>query len=316
MKISVVLAVGVSGLLMASEPATLETPTGTLYGTLEAPSGEGTFPVVLIHAGSGPTDRDGNSAALPGKNDSLKMLAQQLAGKGIASLRYDKRGVAASAQAGPKEVDVRFETYIDDVVGWGEQLHRDKRFDKLVLLGHSEGALIICVAAQRLANDGYISIAGAGRPAGTVILEQLRHQLLPDLMQQADEIVASLNRGQTVDKTPPQLTMLFRNSVQQYLISWFKYDPRAEIAKVKTPVLILQGDTDIQVEVADAARLAEAQPASRLVVVAGMNHVFKLVELDRTKQVASYSDPALPLAPRLVEEIASFIKNIAGKTNR
>jgi alpha-beta hydrolase superfamily lysophospholipase len=315
MKISVVLGVGVSGLLMASEPATLETPSGTLYGTLEVPSSKGRFPVVLMHAGSGPTDRDGNSAALPGKNDSLKMLAEQLALQGIASLRYDKRGVGASAKAASKESDTRFETYIDDVVSWGEQLHKNNRFNKLALLGHSEGALIMCVAAQRVSNDAYISIAGAGRPAGTVILEQLRHQLPPDLMQQADEIVGSLNRGQTVDKTPSELAMLFRNSVQPYLISWFKYDPRAEIAKLKMPVLILQGDTDIQVQVADAERLAEAQPAAKVVVIEGMNHVFKLVKLDRTKQVDSYSDPGLPVAPRLVEEIASFLKTITGKTN-
>ena len=73
------LAVSFAGILMAAEPATLETPTGTLYGTLEVPSGTGPFPVVLMHAGSGPTDRDGNSAAIPGKNNSLKMVAEALA---------------------------------------------------------------------------------------------------------------------------------------------------------------------------------------------------------------------------------------------
>ena len=64
---------------------------------------ESGYPVVLIIPGSGPTDMDGNSAALPGKNNSLKYLAEGLAGKGIASLRYDKRGIASSASAGKDE---------------------------------------------------------------------------------------------------------------------------------------------------------------------------------------------------------------------
>jgi len=121
-----ILAVSFTGMLMAAEPAILETPTGTLYGTLELPAGDGPFPVVLIHAGSGPTDRDGNSPAIPGKNNSLRMLAEELAGQGIASLRYDKRGIAASAKAVPKEEDLRFETYIDDAVSWGSNSARTR----------------------------------------------------------------------------------------------------------------------------------------------------------------------------------------------
>jgi uncharacterized protein len=303
------LVVGFAGTLLATEPVTLETSTGTLYGTLEVPSGSGSFPVVLIHAGSGPTDRDGNSPALPGKNDSLKMLAEALAKQGIASLRYDKRAIAASAKAATREEDLRFETYIDDAVAWGKLLRKDKRFGKLTMLGHSEGALILSVAAQRLPADAYISIAGAGSPAGKIILEQLRPQLPPDLMTQVEGIVDSLNRGELVENTPPQLAALFRNSVQPYLISWFKYDPASEVAKLKMPVLILQGDTDIQVRVADAKLLAAAQPAAKLVIVNGMNHLFKLVEADQTKQLASYGDPTLPVAPRLIAEIVSFVKS-------
>ena len=181
------------------------------------------------------------------------------------------------------------------------------------MLGHSEGALILSVAAQKLPADGYISIAGPGSPAGKVILDQLRLQAPPDLMKQIEGIVDSLNRGQAVQNTPPQLAALFRDSVQPYLISWFKYDPAAEIAKLKMPVLILQGDTDVQVHVADAKLLAAAQPAAKLVIVNGMNHVFKLVDADQAKQVASYSDPTLPVAPKLVAEIAAFVKMVQEK---
>lgn len=94
---SLLLALSLGSALATSEELKLETLKGTLYGTLELPMGKGPFALVFIHPGSGPTDRDGNSAGLPGKNDSLKLLVQGLAQQGYASLRVDKRGIAASA---------------------------------------------------------------------------------------------------------------------------------------------------------------------------------------------------------------------------
>src|SRR5579872_4850595 len=76
----------------AESDISLETATGTIYGTLTLPAGNAPVPIVLIVAGSGPTDRDGNSPGLPGKNDAYKLLAAALAQRGIASIRYDKRG--------------------------------------------------------------------------------------------------------------------------------------------------------------------------------------------------------------------------------
>ena len=94
----------------------LETTTGTLHGTLDLPNGTSPCPVVVIIAGSGPTDRDGNQALM--KNNSLKLLGQALAAKGIAALRYDKRGIAESVAAAPREDNLRFEAYVADVVQW------------------------------------------------------------------------------------------------------------------------------------------------------------------------------------------------------
>ena len=156
-------------LLFAIATATeLKTPTGTLHGTLLAPESKKPVPVVLIISGSGPTDRDGNSAILPGKNDSLKMLAEGLAAKGIASLRYDKRGIGESAGAMTAEKDLRFETYIDDAAAWAAKLKKDPRFSRVVIAGHSEGSLIGMVAAQKGAAAAYVSIAGLARPADAV----------------------------------------------------------------------------------------------------------------------------------------------------
>jgi pimeloyl-ACP methyl ester carboxylesterase len=295
------------------EPAKLETATGTLYGTLMLPPSKGPNPVVLIIAGSGPTDRNGNSTLLNGPNDSLKMLAQGLAENGIASLRYDKRGIAESAKAMKGEADLRFDDYVNDAMQWGEQLRKDKRFSTLTIAGHSEGSLIGMIAAQKAGADGYISIAGLARPANLIILDQVRPKLPPDLLKTTEDILALLVAGKTVDNVPPSLAPLFRPSVQPYMISWFRYDPSKEIAKLTVPVLIAQGTTDIQVTVDEAKALAKAKPSAKLVLIDGMNHVMKQVPVDQDKQGRSYSDPSLPVEPRLITEMASFVKNVKGK---
>ncbi|MEO8098448.1 MAG: alpha/beta fold hydrolase [Acidobacteriota bacterium] len=305
--LGLVLAAGV----LCAEDVTLQTRSGDLPGTMEAPAGKGPFPVVVIHAGSGPTDRDGNSPSLPGKNNSLKMVAEALLAEGVASLRYDKRGAASGQAVAGREQDMRFDFLVDDLVGWGEQLRKDKRFSKLILLGHSEGALISCLAAGKLKAEGYISASGPGEAAGAVILSQLRAQAPPDLMNIVEGIVASLNKGEPVAETPPALASLFRASVQPYLISWFKYDPAAEIAKLKMPVLITQGTTDVQVRVEDAHLLAKAQPAAKLVLVEGMNHVLKLASGTIQQQLPAYGDPNLVLAPVFATEVVAFVKSVA-----
>ena len=300
-----------AGAVLAAEPVRLDTGTGVLYGTLEVPASQPPFPVVLMIAGSGPTDRDGNSYMFQGKNDSLKMLAEDLAARGIASLRSDKRLIGESKITGFKEEDLQFDTYVDDMVRWGEYLRKDPRFRSLVIAGHSEGSLLGMLAAQKLMANGYVSIAGSGRPAGQIVLEQYRSQTLPaGLMNQVEDIVKALEAGRRVESVPPALAVVFRSSVQPYVISWFHYDPAREIARLKMPVLILQGTTDIQVSVGDAELLAKANPAAKLVLIEGMNHVLKEVPAEREKQLASYSDPSLPLAGKLVDEIASLIHGL------
>jgi pimeloyl-ACP methyl ester carboxylesterase len=233
-----------------TEPAVLETADGKLYGALEIPArARAPYPVVLIISGSGPTDRDGNSAVIPGANNGLKYLAEGLAAEGIASLRYDKRGIAASAAAGGDESGASFDKYIADAVLWGQRLRADKRFAQLFVAGHSEGSLVGMVAAQRLGAEGYVSIAGPGRRIDAVILEQLKPQFSPEVYAKTEAVLKSLAEGKTVADTPPELAALFRPSAQPYLISWLKYDPAAEVAKLKSPVLVAQGTHDLQVKV-------------------------------------------------------------------
>ena len=291
-----------------AEDIVLETPTGKIFGTLQLPETSAKCPVVLIIAGSGPTDRDGNSPLLPGKNDSLKMISLGLAENGIASVRYDKRGIAASAGSMKNEADLRFDHYVDDVVTWVECLKADPRFSGVAVLGHSEGSLIGIAAANKAPGlSGVISVAGVGRPADELIGEQLANEA-KEIRDESHAITEELKKGNTVSNVSRGLAALFRPSVQPYLISWFKYDPASEIAKLEVPVLIVQGTTDLQVPVRDARLLAEAKPDARLEIIQGMNHILKEAPLEPQANVATYSDPTLPLAPGFLEAIIDFLK--------
>ena len=284
----------------------LATPTGTIDGTLEV-SSVSRSPVVLIIAGSGPTDRNGNALTMGLHGDTYELLASDLARRDIASLRYDKRGIGASAPAMSSERDLTFDTYVDDAASWLQKLRADGRFTEIVVAGHSEGSLIGMIAVQKAPADAFVSLEGAGRPIAAVLREQLKPKVSPQLYAQADSIITALQNGKTVAEVPADLMLLFRPSIQPYLISWLKYDPAIEMGKLRIPVTIVQGTADVQVTMADAEALHRADPSSRLVVVDGMNHVLKYAP-DVSSQAAilkGYQDPSLPIAPQVVDAIAS-----------
>lgn len=294
---------------LSQRPLSLQTDQGTLHGTLLQPQSDQPLPVVLLIAGSGPTDRDGNNP--DGHNDSLKRLAQALAKQGIASLRYDKRGVAASRAATPDERDLSVERYVADAVAWGRLLRADPHFDRLILIGHSEGALIASLAAPEAGADALVALAGSARPIDQVLREQLSYRLPPDLLAQSNQLLDSLLAGQQREDVADELQVLFRPSVQPYLISLFRHDPSAAFARLQIPALIVQGTHDIQIGVADAQALHTAKPDAELQLVDGMNHVLRIVPLELQAQLASYDNPRLPLARLLSERIAGFIQRIA-----
>ena len=285
-------------------PIVLHTATGDIFGTLTTPKMSGNIPVALIIAGSGPTDRNGNNQMM--KNESLRKLGYGLANNNIASLRFDKRAIGESRKAAKKEADLRFEDYVNDARGWIELLKKDKRFSKVVVVGHSEGSLIGMIAAFNLA-DGYVSIAGAGRSADKIIKEQLANQpqTLKDL---SFPIIDSLVIGKTVTNVDPTLNFLFRQGVQPYLISWFRYDPQLEIKKLTIPVLIVQGTNDVQVSIEDANLLAKACTHAQLILIKNMNHIFRIVEGDRDTNIATYSNSSLPISDELTNGITEFTR--------
>ncbi len=287
------------------EEITLETKTGDIKGSLLIPSVSEKTAVVLIIAGSGPTDRNGNNPIMT--NNSLLMLAKELQKNGIASVRYDKRGIGESKNSGLQESDLRFEHYVKDVEDWVELLKENDRFSEIIVLGHSEGSLIGMIASQKNEVEKFISVAGAGISAGDIIRQQLKAQP-PVVLNQSLPIIEKLENGEREENVPQMLYSLFRPSVQPYMISWFKYDPQKEIAKLDKPVLIIQGTTDIQVSVSDADKLALANKKSQKQIIEGMNHILKEAEADRQKNIQTYSMPDLPLKKELMEVILKFIE--------
>ncbi|SCY89412.1 MULTISPECIES: alpha/beta hydrolase [unclassified Pseudomonas] len=293
-------------------PISLDTGSGELFGSLLLPKSDTPVPVVLIISGSGPTDRDGNNPE-GGRNDSLKRLAWVLARHNIASVRYDKRGVAASLAATPDERNLSVEAYVADAVAWSHKLAADPRLGPLILLGHSEGALIASLAAPQANAAAVISLSGSARPIDQVLRQQLSNRLPPPLMLRSNELLDSLKAGRLDSNVPAQLQVIFRPSVQPYLISLFRQDPARAFAALQMPALIIQGSNDIQVGTDDARQLKAAKPDAELALIEGMNHVMRIVPNDVKRQLASYKDPNLPLAAELGTRILRFIDSLAAR---
>lgn len=307
-------ALVLAGSASASEPKWMETQVtigegdGTLYGSYIAPGPwKSAFDAVLLISGSGATDRDGNQANM--KNDALKMVAEALGEAGIATLRVDKRGIAASGKAMTNEADMRFDTYVEDAKSWIAFLKSRPGVKRVFIIGHSEGALIGAIVAEDTGVSGYVSLAGVGFPAADILRRQIKASPNGDkVLALAEPTLAKLEKGELDPSPNVLLAQLFRASVQPYLISWFRWDPRTEIAKVAGRVLIVQGTSDIQVLVEDADSLAAARPDAEKAIIEGMNHVLKAFSGDKAANIKTYSDPSLPLAPGLMPALIGFIE--------
>ena len=290
-------------------------PTGadlTLDGTLTLPKLSGKpVPVLLLIAGSGPTDRDCNSGANL-KTNAYKLLADSLAQLGIAVARYDKRYSGTNLKAAVSAVGInqhRFDFFVNDAVGLVRQLRADKRFSKVIIAGHSEGSLVGMLAAGQVNASKFISIAGPGRNIADVIKEQLKTSMGDTLRTLSYKILDSLRAGHVVNKVNPFLLSVFSPGIQPYMISWMKYDPAVEIRRYTGPVLIINGEHDIQVAVSEAQLLKAARPDARLALFDQMNHILKNASADRTENRKTYTNLALPLTPGLVTAIARFINS-------
>ena len=285
----------------------LEVSNGQLGATLLRPDGSGPWPVVLILAGSGLTDRDGNTPNIPGKNNSLRQLAEGLARQGVASLRTDKRGVAGSQSAALSEKNLRFNHFINDAVQWVFWLQNDSRFSSVSIAGHSQGAQVGMSAAWLSGADGFVSLAGSGRPILEVLREQLHDSLNIRSRVKANALLEELEAGRLVPDPPTELTILFRPSVQEFLISWQHQNPQQSLGRLSCPVTIIQGLNDLQVSETDARLLHEAKPGATLLLLPGVNHIFKPVEGDNpvVHQMA-LANPDLVFSQDAIDAVVSL----------
>ncbi len=286
-----------------------------LAGTLALPRGGGRGLSggrslgVLIIAGSGPTDRDGNGPGLA--TDLYRKIALALAAAGHVVLRYDKRGIAGSRALAPREEDLTFPLLQADAQKALLALKARPDVRGVVPLGHSEGALITIRLALAEQVAGLVLMAAPGRSLAVVLTEQIAASgASPELVAEAGEVLAALARGERVARVSPALAPLFRPSVQPYLISELTIDPAADLARVRVPTLILTGGRDLQVSDEDARKLATARPDATVARLGEANHIFKAAPADKAGNIALYRDPAAPLHPGVMPALLAFLAGL------
>jgi len=278
--------------------------TPLIDGTLMVPEKTEKPPLAIIIGGSGPTDRNGNQQMVV--NNSIKFLAEGLYDNNIASFRYDKRIVKQMKMRTLNEKNIRFDDFIYDATAVLNFFKKDERFSKVYIIGHSQGSLVGMVAAQQAA-DGFISIAGAGQEIDDVIIDQLANQA-PGLVDNARTSFDDLRANGVALNYSPGLASIFRKEIQPFIFTWMQYDPKVEITKLNIPVLIVNGDKDIQVQVSEAELLKNAKPDATYVIIENMNHVLKEIKGNDLENSKSYNIYNLPVAPKLISIISDFIK--------
>lgn len=206
------------------------------------------------------------------------------------------------------EATLTFNDFITDATSVLLFFKNKKKYNKIVIAGHSEGSLTGMIAANEKA-DAFISLAGAGRTIDAVLVEQITKQA-PFLKEETQKNLDILKRGKTFELKNPMLASIFRESIQPYMISWIQYNPQIEIAKLQMPVLIVNGTKDLQVAVSEAKLLKKAKPEGELVLIENMNHIFKVINGDDTENIKSYSNPDVPIATKLTSTITMFVKSL------
>jgi uncharacterized protein len=286
---ALVLLAGVCGLTMDAAAEESKIRVGAIDAFLRIPPDVERPPVALLIAGSGSTDHDGNGPQL--KPATLKKLSEQLAARGIATLRYDKRGAGEWKPEFGRPEDFRFKDYIDDAVALVGYLRASGRFSGVVLVGHSEGGLVAILAARRV-------------PVDRLVKAQLEKQLSPEMFAPIAKAIDSIMAGQIVDPLPPGLSI--PPSLQPGLASAFTEDPIDPLKKVEAPTFIAAGGRDRQVVRLDFIALSTASPTAKTLWLPDMNHVLNDVT-DDTDDLAAYHQPERALDAALIDSVATFI---------
>jgi uncharacterized protein len=276
---------------------------GNIDAVLTMPPDAERPPLALLIAGSGSTDHDGNGPQI--KPATLKKLSEQLVARGIATLRYDKRGAGGWKPEFGRPEDFRFKDYVDDAAALVNYLRSSGKFRRLVLVGHSEGGLVAILTARRMPVDRLVLLATAARRQGDLLKAQLeRKQIPPDVLQPIVKAIDTIMSGQIVDPPPPGLAIT--PSLQPGIASAFTEDPIDPLKLVERPTLIVGGGRDRQVARLDFVALAAAAPVAKTLWLPEMNHV--LVDVaNEDDDLAAYNQPERALDTALIEAVAAFI---------
>ncbi len=291
----------------------------TLAGTLLMPlfSEIQYVPGIVLVAGSGPTDRNGNNPLAPDRIDLLKDIAELLARNGIASLRYDKRGIGQSTPRprGSLEEQEAFFAW-DNFVGDVEAAHAELlRHDEIkpyatALLGHSEGGLLALAASKALAAKklhALVLAATPGRRLDEILRAQIARDAPPALRLPTDRAIATiLETGRVPTNLPPELQLLFPLYAGPFLQKLLTFDPAVLLAESRMPCLLVQGGADRQV-----VPMEDVQPlidALRTRGVSGEAVVIPQVS-HNLKAVTGPLDPGFagPLSPAVAAALLKWL---------
>jgi pimeloyl-ACP methyl ester carboxylesterase len=276
---------------------------GNIDAVLLTPPNVERPPVALLIAGSGSTDHDGNGPQV--KPATLKKLAEQLATRNIATLRYDKRGAGGWKPEFGKPEDFRFKDYVEDAAALVNYLRDSGKFGRIAVVGHSEGGLVAILAARKVAVDRLLLLATAARKQGDLLKAQLeRKQIPPDMLAPILSAIDRIMAGQIVDPPPPGLSIA--PSMQPGLASAFTEDPIEPLKLIDRPILIIAGGRDRQVARLDFVALSAAAPVAKKLWIPEMNHV--LVDVaDQDDDLAAYNQPERQLDAALIDAVSDFI---------
>ena len=306
--IAAAFAIGFCAVVLATGAVADESRirVGSIDAWLSMPSGMERPPVALLIAGSGSTDHDGNGPQV--KPATLKKLSDALVARGIATLRYDKRGAGGWKPDYGKPEDFRFKDYVDDAAALVAHLRATAKFSKVIVIGHSEGGLVGILTARRIPVDRLVLLAVAARKQGDLLKAQLEKKLPPDKFAAVAKAIDAIMAGEIVDPPPPGLAI--PPSLQPGLASAFTEDPIAPLQKIEEPILIVAGGKDSQLARLDFLALTTAAFAAKTLWLPKMNHVLVDVS-DDADDLAAYNQPDRPLDADMSAAVGDFILGTA-----